>query len=317
MARRVADLDDTGGVILRRDAISMGMDDRAIRRLVRSGTWHRVRHGAYVDRAIWDSMVAEDQHRVLARAVLRTAGGPAVLSHLTAALEHGAEAWDVDLSNVHFTRLDRRAGRREAGVVQHRGRLSEDEFGLVHGAPVVSAARSLIEVTTVTDVAHGLVIANSLVHQRPEVLSAARSLESGMNHWKDTLATRIVLALADPRVESVAESRTAHLLWSQGIPGFEPQVTVRDGQGHVVGRVDFANPSAGAFLEVDGRVKYRARPGGKSLDQVLYEERQREKLICRLTGWICIRISWADLANPERLAREIRAAVAARRTPVN
>ena len=41
-------------------------------------------------------------------------------------------------------------------------------------------------------------------------------------------------------------------------------------------------------------------------------ERKREEAICRLTGWRCIRITWADLYYPERtcaLLREMFAAV--------
>ena len=123
------------------------------------------------------------------------------------------------------------------------------------------------------------------------------------------------MQLADHRIESVAESRAQYLLWSQGLPPFEPQYEVRDANGHVVARLDFALPQLGVFLEIDGRAKYFDRPDGKRLEQVLFEEREREKLVCRLTGWVCIRISWADLARPGRLAREIRAVLASRRTP--
>jgi hypothetical protein len=221
------------------------------------------------------------------------------------------------MSRVHTTRADGKAGRREAGVVQHRGRLTDGELVLTGGVPAVSVARAIVEVTTMTDVEHGLVVANSLIHQRPDVLEEARSLALRMDHWQNTLATRIVLALADPRIESVAESRTQHFFWAQSLPMAQPQYEIRDARGRVVARVDFALPDLGAFFEVDGRVKYFGRRDGKSMEQVLFEERQREKLICRLTGWVCIRITWADLAYPERLAREIRAILAARRTPAS
>ena len=35
-----------------------------------------------------------------------------------------------------------------------------------------------------------------------------------------------------------------------------------------------------------------------------------EDLVRELTGWICIRVTWADLADPARLAARIRAALA-------
>ncbi len=41
-------------------------------------------------------------------------------------------------------------------------------------------------------------------------------------------------------------------------------------------------------------------------------EKAREELVCLLTGWTCLRISWADLARPELLAARIRGVIAAR-----
>lgn len=313
MQRELAELGNTGGVILRREALAMGLNDRALARLVADGSWHKVRRGAYVDRRVWDSLDPLDQHRVLARAVLRTAECPAVLSHISAAIEHGSEVWDIDLSVVHITRLDGRAGRREAGVKQHRGILTEEQACQIDGVSVVSPARSIVEVTTEEDVEHSLVVANSLLHlNRTSVdLVAAEALRC--DRWPDSLATRIVVALADPRIESVGETRTAHVLWSQRLPKFEPQYKIRDRSGQVIARVDFAAPALGVFLEFDGRLKYVQSQQGKTLDELLLEERRREALICSLTGWVCVRITWADLNHPERLARRIRAAIDSRR----
>ena len=313
MKREIAELGPTGGVILRREAIAMGLNDRAIARLVGDGVWHKVRRGAYVDKAVWDALDPLDRHRVLARAVLRTAECPAVLSHVTGAIERGAEVWDIDLSIVHITRLDGRAGRREAGVEQHRGFLAEDEVQVVDGVPVVSAARSIVEVSTLCDVEHSLVVANSLLHRGATTLDLVAAEEIKSDHWPNSLATRIVVGLADRRIESVGETRTAHVIWSHRLPWFEPQYEILDETGRVIARVDFAAPGLGVFLEFDGRIKYQGL-GGKSLEEALLEERRREALICSLTGWVCVRITWADLVHPERLARRIRAAIDSRRT---
>jgi hypothetical protein len=307
------ELGATGGVILRREAIASGLNDRVIARHVTDQIWHKVRRGAYVDRTFWDSLEPADQHRVLARAVLRTAECPAVLSHLSAAVEHGADVWDLDLSQVHLTRKDLRAGRHEAGVHQHRGRISADEVTERDGVPVVRAARAAVEVTTLCDVERGLVVMNSLLHAEATDLGDIKTVAADLDRWPNTLNTRLVIGLADPRIESVGESRTAYMLWSQHLPYFEPQYKIRDASGRVVARVDFALPSLGVFLEFDGKQKYLEFRGEKSLDQVLLEERQRERLVCRLTGWVCIRITWADLAYPERLAREIRSVLLSRR----
>ena len=127
MARApMRDLSDV--VFLRREAIADGYTDRAIRALVKAGVWHRVRHGAYVSGALWAELDAADRHRVRARAVLRTAHPSTVLSHVSAAIEHGAPVWGVDLEIVHVTRTDGKPRRREAGVVHHTGVLPDDDL---------------------------------------------------------------------------------------------------------------------------------------------------------------------------------------------
>jgi hypothetical protein len=90
-------------------------------------------------------------------------------------------------------------------------------------------------------------------------------------------------------------------------------VVIRDEEGREFARVDFAWVDFGVFLEVDGKIKYvELRREGESLEDYLLREKRREERICLLTGWVCIRITWADLAAPELLARRIRAVLASR-----
>ena len=64
----------------------------------------------------------------------------------------------------------------------------------------------------------------------------------------------------------------------------------------------------GVFLEFDGRIKYQLyRRPGETLADYLMREKQREERICQETGWICIRIGWADLEQPSGDGRRIRA----------
>ena len=77
------------------------------------------------------------------------------------------------------------------------------------------------------------------------------NVEGGMSQWPRSLTTRTVLALIDPAVESVGESRVAYLCHAQGLPRPQTQVRVRDRAGRVVARVDFAWPEHKVNLEVD------------------------------------------------------------------
>jgi len=104
----------------------------------------------------------------------------------------------------------------------------------------------------------------------------------------------------DPASESVGETRARYLVWSQGLPAPEVNYPICDEYGREVARVDLAWPAYGVFLEFDGKVKYERllRPGESAAD-VVFREKQREDMICRLTGWRCIRLIWAELdSNP-------------------
>ena len=57
---------------------------------------------------------------------------------------------------------------------------------------------------------------------------------------------------------------------------------------------------------MDGKLSTSTmRREGETLDEFLLREKRREELICALTGWVCIRITWEDLARPRILARRI------------
>ncbi len=82
---------------------------------------------------------------------------------------------------------------------------------------------------------------------------------------------------------------------------------VHDDEGNLLGIVDFVWRELGVFLEFDGRIKYAEhRRPGESLADYLLREKRREEQICVSRGWICIRITWADLQRPVVLARRIR-----------
>jgi hypothetical protein len=299
--------DLTDVVFLRSEALADGYTDHQIARKVRSGAWHRVRRGAYISGDLWRALSKGDRHRVLARAVLRTSHPFTVLTHLSAAVERGAPIYNVRLDEVHTTRTDGKAARREAGKVQHRGVLPQDQVEVVNGVPVSSAARCAVEMTTIADVESALVTVNGLLHSGQLTAPELAAMAHDTRHWPESLSANLVARLADPRLESAGESRTAYLCWVQHLPQPTPQVDILDEHGDKWARVDFAWPEYGVFLEFDGREKYRRfRREGETLEQFLMREKTREEKICQLTGWVCIRITWADLSTPEQTANRIR-----------
>src|SRR5438105_2754443 len=112
---------DEFGVFLRREAESLGVYDRAIAKAVKYGAWVRVRRGAYTFTFRWEGLSINGQYDLVSRAVIRQSQTDVVLSHQSALNQWGTPLWDASTQEVHVTRLDGKAGRREAGVRQHRG----------------------------------------------------------------------------------------------------------------------------------------------------------------------------------------------------
>ena len=122
---------------------------------------------------------------------------------------------------------------------------------------------------------------------------------------------RAALKLCDRRHESPGESVAAFVLRSLGyqvVPQFVVPGTGQwtpGGQGY---RADFGMVGTTVLIEFDGRAKYGTR-------DALWAEKQREDRI-RGLGYEVVRLTWADLANPERVRGLVEAAIrrAARRT---
>lgn len=301
-----------GRIMLRKHLIEAGLTDRAIARRVSAGEWVKIRHGAYTEKKTWDALDAAGRHALVARAAAAQARTEVIVSHASALPFFDAPTWGIDLGDVHLTREDGKAGRTEAGIQQHSGAIVDGDVTERDELRVMSPTRLALEVTTVADVEASICVVSHLLHEGLTTMEKLRARYELMRHWPDTLHTDLVLRLSDSRFESVGESRTYYLCFREGLPMPEPQYEVRDENGDLVGRVDFAWPELGVFLEFDGKVKYEKllRDGERASD-VVVREKQREEEICRITGWRCVRITWADLAHPGRTAARIRRALLA------
>lgn len=312
-------VDLEGLVMLRRDLLASGLTDPQIDRLVQAKVLQRIRYGAYVHREVWDGLSPEDRHRLLARAVRARAHSDTALTHVSSLIERGIPLWGFTLDVVHTTRTgsDQRAGRRQPDWIPHRGILGVGDREELNGVEVSTAPRSAFEVTTLGGVERGLVAVNRLLHAKAMTMDEFTEQAEAHRDWPGSLTTNLVVHLADGRLESVGEDRFSYLVFKQGLVRPEPQFEVFDELGILVARVDFAWPELGVFVEFDGKVKYeRYRRDGETLDQFLMREKAREELVCQLTGWTCVRITWADLARPELVATRIRKVMTARTSGV-
>ena len=307
MDPRLAAIAHEHGIFLRREAIELGYDDRTIAALTRSGEWHRVRRGAFAPGKVWSDLTEQGRHATTCRAVLRTVKVPAVLSHMSSLNEYETPLWDLDLSTVHITRPDQKSGRAEAGVRQHSGKLRDIDRVHRKGVEITSATRTGLDVCCLTDVEHGLVVLDGLLHAKLTSISLLRAQEKLMRNWPGSLTLGLVIGLADGRSESVGESRLRYLCWAEGVPAPEPQYKIRNHEGRVIARVDLAWPKRRAYAEFDGRIKYtRLLKPGESVVDVVLREKKRESDIYRTSGYRPVRVIWSELYCRTETADRIR-----------
>ncbi|CAM3115440.1 Type IV toxin-antitoxin system AbiEi family antitoxin domain-containing protein [Prescottella defluvii] len=292
-------------LVFRADALDRGFTDHELRAARRSRELLAVRPGAYVratDLAELDSVA---QHRL---AVLATASAcpDAVVSHVSAAVLHGIEVWNVPLRRVHST-LDRASGgkittRRHV----HVARLSDD-VGVVDGVGVTTPAR------TVVDLARTAAFESAVVsgdHALATGLVTRASLDDALARCRGrrgaAQAARAV-AFMDGRSESVGESRSRVLIHRLRLPTPDLQRVIIDEQGSI-GRVDFLFENERAVGEFDGLGKYteHLRPG-QTTAQAVIEEKLREDRI-RGAGYGVARWGWRELSSPEEVVRRLRRA---------
>ncbi|WP_439937193.1 type IV toxin-antitoxin system AbiEi family antitoxin domain-containing protein [Nocardia sp. N13] len=307
-------VDLTGVIVRRKELLDAGLTDRHVHALVKAGVYVRVRRGEYIDGEVWRSLKRADQHRVLTRAILRLAHPGATATHVSAAVEHGAPIWDLPLDVVHTTRRDGKAGRRRDDWIQHCAVLPADHVEMRNGIAVSAAARTCVEITTVADVERSLVVVNGLLNMGATTVGEFAALAENARYWPHSLTTDLVLRLCNGKLESAGETRFDYFCWRHHLPRPTPQVEVYDEDGRLVGRVDFLWSDHGVFVEFDGKEKYKKyRREGESLEEFLMREKAREEKICQLTGWVCIRVTWAGLAAPDVLARRVRKLLDSRR----
>jgi hypothetical protein len=285
--------------IARIDVLSVGLDDRYIRRCIRSGLWIRVRNGAYHFRDTWAALTKVERHAVHTFAVLRSLGDAVVPSHQTGLNLLTCDVWGVDLSRVNVTRRDGRSGGIEGDVVHHAGAVSDDDLVEVNGILLMRPARSVLENAGMNGVEPGLVSADSALHRGLVTLDELREAQDSMAHWRGSRKVDLVVRMADGRSESVGETRSRYMFWRHGLPRPELQYRVHDCSGQLIGITDFGWPDHGLLGEFDGAVKYgRLLKPGQHPGEAVFAEKVREDDLRRETGCAMWRLIWDHLSAP-------------------
>ena len=295
---------------MKHELLGAGYNGRMIARMTAAGDLYRLSHGAYTFGENWRHLGIVERRILTSRAMLRRARVPTLLSGPSAADVYDVPVWDMG-NDVHVARLDARSDRRQAGRVPHRGTVLAEDITVRRGLPITSGTKTALDMMTITDVEHALVVVDGLLHAEETTIPMIERRLTAMGHDPHSLNFPLVLQRADGRHESAGETRADTIMFQARLPRPVPQLEIYDSRGRLVGRVDFAWPQLGAFMEFDGKEKYlRYRRRGESVADAVLREKRREEVICGITGWRCIRIVWADLYDRDRTIARIAATLA-------
>jgi hypothetical protein len=304
-----------GGVLSMADITHAGLRSRDITRLVDDGTVIRVAPRAYVlGTSMAEAATPEERHKLSAMARVLSFGDRVAASHHSALALHGLPFWRVRDDEFHVARTAGRSSRRRGDLLLHESYPSGsgDLTALVRspatGITAVSVALAVIGTAMVDGEEAGLAAADAALHRGMTTVQECESWLGSLAHRPGLSAARRAVELAEPRTESVGETRTRLLLHAMpGLPPVTPQHSFVDDAGHEWARADFLVGER-LVVEFDGRTKYRADASSTAeVEEIVWREKRREDRIRRDAGGkVVVRLIWADLDNPARARAMVR-----------
>jgi very-short-patch-repair endonuclease len=272
------------GVVSRAQLIEGGLGRHAVQVRLGAGRLHVLHRGVY---AVGHEAITR-RGRFMA-AVL--AGGPgAVLSHHAAAALW--ELRDPRTGPIDVTVPRQRRGGH--GLRFHHTRVPPDERTALHGTPVTSMPRTILDLAAVLDArpleraineADYLRLTDRLsLHD----LLARYPRRAGTPRLREALARR---ARGSTRTRSHMEELFLQLLDRHGLPRPRVNAFVPG-----IGEIDCSWPDARLAVELDGR-RAHATPAAFEHD------RERDRRL-QTAGWRAVRVTWRQLTEDERRLAE-------------
>ncbi len=295
------------GLFLSRDAERLGQDPRRMSALVVSGELVRVRRGAYVSSAAYESASPRMKHVMMLRATALAADDPPVFSHVSAAAIWGLPILGVWPAEAHIVCGVSTGGRSSRGIVRHGVAMDLVDVRLVNGLFVTSLERTLIDLAATTSFASAVISMDHALGDdlgRVEPMTTKELISRELNRLdlrRGRARVELVLSFAVTCSGSPGESLSRVRFHELGFPAPKLQVEFVHHTG-VTDRCDFDWEEFGLIGEFDGHGKYlnpRLR-AGLSADQVVIREKQREDRL-RTRRPHFSRWEWRDALEPPRL----------------
>lgn len=290
--------------------VRSALDDTAVRRAHAGGDLVRVAPGRYVRADVWAGLDAAAREILRVVAVVSRLHFPAVVSHASAAAlwrlpRLGSPRKLVDV-------IDRSIATTTSGtyVVRHASALPTGDVVDSSGVRVTTPTRTAVDLALTASFRQAVV---SLDHGLRSGLFTPGDLAVGLSvhpALQRRARARRAIEFADGLANRPGESLSRVVMAESGFAAPELQRAFRSPFG-AKADVDFFWPEVGVVGEFDGDVKYldRTMRGGRSIEQVVIDEKNRENWIRALPevrGFV--RWTWSDVVTPGRLARMLSAA---------
>ena len=289
----------------RTQLIDAGASSRTIGARIRGGELGVIRRGWFAETTLVDDLWPESRHLLHVMAVARDGHGSGVLSHVSAAVAHGLPLYRVRPARVHLTTAAPSRIASGHDVFRHVAPLPPMDVTTVDGLVCTSLERTVFDCVRTLPLEAAVSIADAA--ERLMVLAGREWDQDAADRWRRGLrdrverasgargirAARFVSDFANGRAQLPLESVSRLQLHRLGFRAVRLQVPVAaPGGGWFF--VDLGLDKVETFAECDGEGKYRdeAMRSGRSLEQVLLDEKSREDWIRGTTGWRVIR--WGD-----------------------
>ena len=268
---------------------------RGLRRRMAKGTVASPYKGLYTVKDQWERIQKREQYRIIIDTIAELYPTWTFCSY-SAAVLYGLEVPYSEMKCIHIAAA---CSRQSHSLVYHHNKI--EKISIVHGIRCDSIEQTICDCIRCSEFHYALAIADSALRiLKLDTTEMVERISSKCKGMHGMAYVRDVFSYADPKAENGGESYARAVMIENGVMIPELQVEYYDPLTKTTYRDDFEWKLANGTIagELDGMKKYTriATQRGKSITQVLLEERQRESRL-RNQGLTFARFTFDQVRN--------------------